>query len=197
VVEDEVIEVAPASIESMAADELVALGDELAGGKAWLEPPDRNLALVVSKLVIVDPGNEAISKLRQAAADELLPAAQVSLEKRRWPEAAAAFRALDRIWPTHPEARLGLIEALEGQMKVLGSRKYKDYEGALAAVNELLVMTPNDPDILEMQGDILERLGRYAEVRDAYKAARKEKPRSKELLKKYLKSIRKARSAAK
>jgi hypothetical protein len=192
---EEVIEVAPPSIESMATDELVALGDELAGSKAWIEPSDRNLALVVSKLVILDPGNEAISKLRQAAADDLLPAAQTALEKRRWTEAAVAYRSLDRIWPTHPEARLGLIEALEGQTKVLSSRKFKDFEGALAAVNELLVMLPNDATVLEAQGDILDRLGRYAESREAYKLARKEKPRSKDLKEKYLRAIRKARSA--
>jgi hypothetical protein len=198
VVEDEaeeVIEVAPPSIESMNADELVALGDELAGSKAWLEPSDRNLALVVSKLAIVDPGNEAVRKLRQAAADDLLPAAQAALEKRRWADAAAAFRALHQIWPTHPEAREGLIEALEGEAKILSSRKYKDYEGALAAINELLVMLPHDPDVLEAQGDMLDQLERYAEARDAYKLARKEKPRSRELFKKYLRAIRKARKA--
>ena len=50
-------------------------------------------------------------------------------------------------------------------------------------------------NMLETQGDILDRLGRYAEAREAYKAARKLKPRSKELLKKYLKAIRKAKNA--
>jgi tetratricopeptide (TPR) repeat protein len=194
---EEVIEVAPPSIESMAADELVALGDELAGSKAWLEPADRNLALVVSKLAIVDPGNEAVSKLRQAAADELLPAAQAALAKRRWAGAAAAFRALHQIWPTHPEAREGLIESLEGEAKVLSSRKYNDHGGALAAVNELLVMQPNDADVLEQQGDLLDELGRYAEARDAYKAARQQNARSKDLFKKYLKAVRKARKADK
>ena len=87
------------------------------------------------------------------------------------------------------------LKELEGQLKVLSSRKFRDWEGALAAVNELLVMMPNDADVLETQGDILDRLGRYAEAREAYKAARKEKPRSKELFKKYLKAIRKAKNA--
>ena len=192
---EEVIEVAPPSIEKMGPEELVALGDELAGSKAWLEPSDRNLALVVSKLVIVDPGNEAIRNFRQAAADDLLPTAQKALDKKKWTEAAAAFRALNRIWPTHPEAREGLIESLTGEARVRSSRKYKDYEAALATVNELLTMQPDDPRVLTMQGDILDKLGRYAESRDAYKVARRYNRRSKPLKEKYLKAVKKARKA--
>ena len=192
---EEVIEVAPPSIEKMGPDELVALGDELAGSKAWLEPSDRNLALVVSKLVIVDPGNEAIRNFRQAAAADLLPTAQKALDRKKWTEAAAAFRSLNRIWPTHPEAREGLIESLHGEARVRSSRKYKDYEAALATVNELLTMQPDDARVLTMQGDILDKLGRYAESRDAYKIARRYNRRSKPLKEKYLKAVKKARKA--
>jgi hypothetical protein len=192
---EEVVEIAPESIEKMGAEELVALGDELAGSKAWVEPPDRNLSLVLGKLGIVDPGNEAIRNFRQAAADELLPAALKALEKKQWSDAADAFRALNRVWPAHDEAREGLIEALEGEARVFSGRKYRDHQAALTTVNELLTMQPDDDRVLTMQGDILDRLGRYAESRDAYKEARRYNRKSKVLKDKYLKAVKKARKA--
>ena len=57
------------------------------------------------------------------------------------------------------------------------------YNEALAEIDRALKTDPNEPEILQHRGDILEKLGRSAEAREAWEKALKLDPgRSAEIL---------------
>lgn len=187
----QVIDDGAPAVEDMGVEELLGLAKDALANKRWREPADNSLALALSKLALLEPGNDAIGKLRKEAADALYPIGEKALDKKRWAEAAVAFRDLRSIWPDHAEARAGLIDALYGQGRVL--QRHKDYAGALASADELLNINPGEFKALMMRGDALYALKRYKEAKETFRAARKSKPRSKEAKEKFFKASRKVR----
>lgn len=157
----------------------------------WTEPAERSLSLALSKLMLIDPTHEAIARLRQAAAEDLMPTGNQALERRQWAEAAQAFRNLVRVWPEHAEARAGLVEALYGQAKI--QRRYDDHEAALATADELLNIVPGDFEATLLRAEMLAALGYWHEAKEAYALARKEKPRHARAKKGYWEAVRQIR----
>jgi hypothetical protein len=154
----------------------------LAEGR-WREPPERSLALELVNIALVDPGNEAIARLRREAATRLMPIGEDALARKQWMEAASAFRDLTAVWPDNQEARERLGEALERQARVL--RRYGDHEAVLATADEWLNLSHSDFDALMIRAGALFALERWAEAKDAYAAARAVRPRSKKARKGY------------
>jgi serine/threonine-protein kinase len=177
---------------------MVARADKALAEQRWREPPDGSLALELMNIGLVDPGNEAIGRLRREAGAQLLPVGEKALKKKQWMDAARAFRDLVAVWPDNGEAREQLAEALLKQGRVL--RRLKDHEGALATADELLNLAPSSFKALLMRADALAALERWEEAKAAYAAAKKEKPRSKSAKKGYrragLEVRRRAREAA-
>lgn len=172
--------------------ELVARAEAALETRQWREPVDGSLTMALTNLGLLDPGHEAIGRLRKAAAEILVPLGVEALDKKRWTEAAAAYRDLKAVWPDHPGARAQLIEALEQQGRVL--KRTKDWEGALASADELLNLQPEEYNALMLQGYALGKLGRWSEAKDSYGRARKVKPRSKAAKKAFWQAAKKARN---
>ncbi len=161
----------------MTAEELVAQAERAMAANHWREPPEQSMALALANLALVDRGNEAIARLRRAAAEELLPVASKAFRRKRWAEASQAYGDLIAVWPDHVEARELLFEALQNQGQIL-SRK-KDPAATLAVADEILNMDPEDFKAIMLRADALLALGRWEEAKTTYSKARKLKPRSK------------------
>ncbi|MBV1861249.1 MAG: protein kinase, partial [Nannocystaceae bacterium] len=174
---------------------IVVLAEAALAAKRWTTPSKDSLASHLSRLQLLAPGDESLARLRKDAAETLLPEGDKALKKKRWADAVVAYRNLRSIWPDHAEAREGLVHALAGQARVL--RKLDDHEGGLASADEWLNVQPDAFDALILRGDMLYGLSRYAEAKEAYRFARKEKPRSKAAKEKFFKASRKARKANK
>ncbi|MGH1339938.1 MAG: protein kinase domain-containing protein [Nannocystales bacterium] len=172
---------------------IVALAEAALEAQRWTTPSKDSLASHLSRLQLLAPGDESLARLRKAAAETLLPEGDKALKKKRWADAVVAYRNLRSIWPDHAEAREGLLQALAGQARVL--RKLDDHEGGLASADEWLNVQPNSFDALMLRGDMLYALSRWAEAKEAYRLARKEKPRSKAAKEKFFKASRRARKA--
>jgi len=175
------------------ASDWVAVAQTALATKHWRDPPEESLALALQNIALTEPGNAAIGKLRQSAADALLPGAQSALERRKWTEAAEDFRNLVSVWPEHPDARAGLAEALFSQARVF--KRQRDWQSALITADELLNVMPGDFRALLLRADALLALKRWREARDAYAEARKLKPRNKDVSKGFWKAAQMARKA--
>lgn len=173
------------------ASDWVAVAQTALATKHWRDPPEESLALALQNIALTEPGNAAIGKLRQSAADALLPGAQSALERRKWTEAAEDFRNLVSVWPEHPDARAGLAEALFSQARVF--KRQRDWQSALTTADELLNVMPGDFRALLLRADALFALKRWREARDAYAEARKIKPRNKDVNKGFWKAAQMAR----
>jgi tetratricopeptide (TPR) repeat protein len=152
--------------------------------KHWREPAGASLAIELANLGLIDPGNEAISRLRKATAVELMPQAGRAFRRKRWGDAVAAFRDLFAVWPDYDEdARKDFATALRNQGRIL--RRLKDHEGALATADELLNVKPGYFTALKLRADSLASLGRWEEAVPAYRAAMRARPSSKDAKKGY------------
>jgi serine/threonine protein kinase len=178
---------------AFSAEDLVKSAEAALAAGEFTEPAEGSLALWLQHLSLVDPGNEAIGRLRKESAKVLLPRAQAAADKKQWSDAANAYRDLAQVWSDHPEAKAGLVDALRNQARVL--ERLGDHEGVLATADELLVHVPDDFDALMMRGDALSELGRWPQARDAYVDARGIKPRDKRLKKAMRKASRMAKKA--
>ncbi|HWB74461.1 MAG TPA: hypothetical protein VG755_05890, partial [Nannocystaceae bacterium] len=178
-------------LDAPTSADLVATAQAAIAAKHWREPAEGSLALSLSNLAIVEPGNASIGKYRQAAADALLPTAQQALEKNRFGTAAEAFRDLVAVWPDHAEARAGLIEAVFGEARAY--KRKRDHAHVLALADELLNLDPGDFQALLLRADALLSLRRYAEAKQAYRECMKIKPRHKEVNKNFWKAATMAR----
>ncbi len=183
--------IGPVDPKAEDAPAVVAKAEAALKAGHWTKPTEDCLAVHLSRLQLIAPGDESLGRLRKQAAEVLLPQAEKALKKKKWADAVVAYRDLRSIWPDHTEAREGLVGALSGQARVL--RKLDDYAGALVSADEWLNVEPNDFDALLLKGDMLFALRRYAEAKEAYRLARKEKPRSKAAKDKFFKAARKAR----
>ncbi len=170
---------------------MVAAADKALAARHWREPTEGSLAGALTNLAIEAPGNANIRRLRQAAADILLPTGQRALERRRWRVAADSFRDLVAVWPDQADARAGLAEALYEEARVLKSDR--DHVGVLAAADELLNVVPGEFRAVLLRAEALMALRRYAEAKQAWGEARRIKPRSREVLKGYYKASQLAR----
>jgi tetratricopeptide (TPR) repeat protein len=191
-----VLEDAPAKPESVpvkAPDEaqLVEMAEAAIKDKHWREPAEGSLALALANLALVDPGNPKITKLREAAAASLLPAATLAFDRKRWAGAVTAYRDLTAVWPEHDEARVGLGEALHQQARVY--KRLREWEHVLASADELLVVSPDDFRAVVMRAEALMAMKKYGEAKAAYVAARKLKPKNKDVQKGYWKAYQLAK----
>lgn len=180
-------------VDAPSAADLVKAAETALAASHFSEPAEGSLALSLQHLALVDPGHEAIGRLRKEAAKVLLPEAEEAAEKKHWSDAANAYRDLVRVWNDHPEAKAGLVDALANQARVL--ERLGDHEAVLATADELLVHVPEDFDAMMMRGDALSALERWSEARDAYVEARGIKPRDKRLKKAMRKASRMAKKA--
>ncbi|MFO0635651.1 MAG: protein kinase [Nannocystaceae bacterium] len=182
---------APTPAGPTTAEDWLALAQRAVEAKHWREPAEGSVALALTNLAIVDPANAGIARLRQQAADAVLPAASASLERRQWAAAAEGFRDLVAVWPEHEAARDGLAESLFGQARIL--KRHKDHAAVLATADELLNLQPGDFRALMLRADALMALRRYDEAKDAYADARKIKPRNDDANKGFWKAASSAR----
>ncbi len=160
------------------AAQLVEMAKTAVKEKHWREPAEGSLALALTNLGLVDPGNPAITKMREAAEAALLPAATVALDRRRWNGAVKAYRDLVAVYPEHEVARAGLAEALFQQARVY--KRHRDWNAVLTSADELLVVLPDDFRAVMLRAEALMGLRRYGEAKSAYAEAKKLKPRNKD-----------------
>ena len=159
------------------AEELVAQAEAALEASHWRDPPEKSLALALANLALIDPGHEALTRFRRAAADKLLPLGAKGLKRKVWSDASAAYRDLASVWPDNVEAREGLLEALRHEGKVWA--RSGDPNRALAIADEILAMEAEDLRGLLLRGQALYDLGRYEESKAAFTKAKKVNPRSK------------------
>ncbi|MCX4239984.1 serine/threonine-protein kinase [Paraliomyxa miuraensis] len=158
-------------------EELVAQAEQALAAKHWREPTEQSLTMALTKLALMDPGHEALARLRRSAADELLPLGEKAMSRKAWSEASGAFRELLGVWPDNEDARAQLLEALHNEGRVLA--KGDDATATLAVADEILTMESSDFRAMMLRAEALYDLGRYAESKQAYSRAKKENPRSK------------------
>jgi len=173
--------------------ELVELANRALEAGNYRDPYENSVAIAMAQLQAMEPSNENISKLRQAAADKLMPRGTEALSQKSWDQAASAFRDLLGIWPAHNEAKDGLVESLHGLSVVL--RRSRKFDGALAAADEILNHQPDDFKAVLLRADMLFELERWEEARDTYARARKLKPYSEHVRTRYQRAKRNARKS--
>src|SRR5690606_37677300 len=118
----------------------------------WREPAAGSLALELANLGLVDPGHEAIARLRRETADVLEPLAVKALKRKKWDEAVASYRDLFAVWPEYDEsARDDFVEALRNLGRA--SRGQKQHASALAVADELLNVRPDYFYALKLRAD--------------------------------------------
>jgi hypothetical protein len=151
------------------AASIVARAERALAEERWREPLDESLAVELNNLGIVDPGHEAIARLRGEAESVLGPRARTASKSEDWATAVTAYRDLLAVWPEHEVAREQVIEALRelGQAQ----RSASDFEGLLATADELLNREPNLFAALKYRAEALEGLERWEEAVPAYRAA--------------------------
>jgi serine/threonine protein kinase/tetratricopeptide (TPR) repeat protein len=151
------------------AASIVARAERALAEERWREPLDESLAVELNNLGIVDPGHEAIARLRSEAASVLGPRARTASKSEDWATAVTAYRDLLAVWPEHEDAREQVIEALRelGQAQ----RTASDFAGLLATADELLNREPNLFIALKYRAEALEGLARWEEAVPAYRAA--------------------------
>ena len=181
----------PAPGRQPTADELVAVAERAMVTNQWREPPEQSLAVALTNLAIVDPGSEAIGRLRQSAAEQLMPLGEKALKRNNYEEASRIFRDLVGVWPDHDEAKSGLVEALRGLAKE--QRRQRGYEAALATADELLNLRPGDQNALLLRADMQAELGRWDDAKTTYSAARKANPRNAAAKKGFFKAAKEVR----
>jgi len=170
---------------------LVQLAEQALAAGQFREPYAQSMAMALSELRVIDPSNEQIARLREAAEKALLPRGERHLAKREWGPAIDAFRNLLGVWPDHPQAKPDLVEALHGQARVLiEARRYTE---ALAVADELLNQDSEDFKALLVRADMLFELERWPEAKVAYGRAKKLKPRHRHARERYQQVSRLAR----
>jgi eukaryotic-like serine/threonine-protein kinase len=179
----------------LTAADLVVQAEAALEAKHWREPAETSMALSLANLALVDPGHEALRRLRRAAETELLPLGDKALGAKRWSEATAAFRDLVAVWPDHEVARARLLEALHEEGRVLS--KHDDPGRTLAVADEILTMEPTDFPALLLRAQALYDLGRYEDSKQAFGRAKHENRRSKVAKAGYKRAADKARAASK
>ena len=192
IVEPRPVEDDPRPSVPATAEELVTQAEAALADKRWREPADGSMALLLANLAIVDPGHEALRRLRRSASAELLPLGEKALDRKRWTEASAAFRDLVAVWPDNEVAREHLLEALHEEGRVLS--RLEDPARTLAVADEILTMEPSDFPALMLRADSLYALGRYGEAKQTYGRAKKENRRSKAAKTGYKRASDKARA---
>jgi hypothetical protein len=187
IVEDDPTQSSPKSAADLATQAEAALAEG-----HFSDPVEGSLAMSLQHLGLVDPSHEAIGRLRREAAKTLMPVAEKAAEDKQWTDAAKAYRDLVRVWPDHLEARDGLVEALRNSGRVLS--KHDDHAETLAAADEWLNYSPEELDAWLLRAEALEGLERWIEARDAYREARKIKPRDKRVKKGMRRVARRAKT---
>jgi hypothetical protein len=184
--------VEPRPAVHLTAETLVTQAELALEEKHWREPAELSMALSLANLALVDPGHEALRRLRRAAEGQLLPHGQKAYERKRWSEASEAFRDLVAVWPDHEAARGHLLEALHEEGRVLS--KLKDPARTLAIADEILTMEPTDFPALMLRADSLYALGRWEDAKQSYGRAKRENRRSKAAQTGYKRASAKART---
>ncbi len=179
----------------MTAAELVAQAERALAASHWREPAAGSLALSLTMLHVLDPGHEALARLRNLAAEQLVPVGEKAMRRKQWVNASEAYRDLLGIWPDHVEARVQLLESLHNSGRVLA--KLKDHEKALAAADEILTKEPEDFRAMMLRAEALYGLSRWQESKAAFSRARRLNPRSKAAKKGFWRAQGKVRQAAK
>jgi eukaryotic-like serine/threonine-protein kinase len=189
--EAELLNDEPVPGQQPTATDLVATAERAMAANQWREPPEQSMAVALTNLAIVDPGNEAIGRLRKSAAEQLMPVGDKALKRDDFEEASRAFRDLASVWPDHDDAKTGLVEALRGLARQ--QRRKRAYEAALSTADELLNLQPDDFGALMLRADMLFELGRWEDAKATYTAARKASPRSSAAKKGFFKAAREVR----
>ena len=165
------------------ATSIVARAEKALAEEHWREPLEESLAVELTNLGIVAPGNEAIGRLRKQAADVLEPRARTASNNEDWETAVTAYRDLLAVWPEHEEARASVIEALRNLGR--NQRDASDFEGLLETADELLNREPNLFIALKYRAEALEGLERWEEAVPAYRAAMRVRSTNKDVKKGY------------
>jgi serine/threonine protein kinase len=171
----------PAPPKPATADDLAKQAQEALTAGHFSDPAEGSLVMLLQHLNVLDPSHEAIARLRREAAKTLLPQAEQAAEEKRWTAAADAYRDLVGVWPDHPGAKDGLVEALRNEGRVLS--RHEDHLSTLATADEWLKYAPEEIDALVLRANALVELERWEDAREAYKAARRVKPRDKRIKK--------------
>ncbi|MEM9458222.1 MAG: protein kinase [Myxococcota bacterium] len=162
---------------SLEVEKLVTQAEAALAAGHWLEPAEGSLAMALNDLQLIDPGHEALARLRRAAAEKLIPRAEKALRRKRWIEASAAYRDLIRVWPDKEGARESLLSALHNEGRILA--RHPDHEKTLAVADEILTMEPEDFRALMLRAEALYDLKRYKESKETFGRAKRLKPNHK------------------
>jgi serine/threonine protein kinase len=173
---------------------IVARAEQALQDEHWRDPATGSLALELTSLALVDPGNEAIGQLRRDAAKILEPIARKAAKDEEWATAVTAYRDLLAIWPDLEEARSSFVDALNSFGRQ--QRAADDYEGLLATADELLNLEPKMFAALKYRADALAGLERWDEAVPAYRAAMRIRPSNKDAKKGYYRARKMAEKSA-
>lgn len=166
------------------ADQIATRAQLAFDAEHWREPVAGSLALELTNLGLVDPGHEAIARLRREAAKVLAPQGKRALRKKNWADSVKAYRDLFAVYPEYDEdTRDDFVDALRnlGRMQ----RRLKEHDAALATADELLNVRPDYFPALKLRADSLASLERWEEAVPAYRAAMRARPSSRDAKKGY------------
>ena len=162
---------------------IVTRAEQALAEEHWRDPAAGSLVIELTNLALVDPGNEALGRLRREAKKVLLPRGQEAAKRNDWVSAAEIYRDLLAIWPDSEDAREGFIDAL----RRLGreQRSAAEYDALLVTADELLLLEPQMFLALKYRAEALEGLERWEEAAPAYRAALRARSNNKDVKKGY------------
>nr|WP_172307420.1 serine/threonine-protein kinase [Pseudenhygromyxa sp. WMMC2535] len=176
-------------------DAIVTRAEKALADEHWSEPATGSLAIELTNLAIVDPGHEAIARLRGAAQTVLEPRAKQAAKDEDWAAAVAAYRSLLAIWRDNEDSREALVDALLRLAKE--QRQEADYEALLSTADELLNLEPKMFTALKLRADAFAGLERWEEAAPAYRAAMRQRPSNKDAKKGYWRARQEIKDAGK
>ena len=150
---------------------IVARAEDALAEEHWREPAAGSLAIELTNLGIVDPGNEAIGRLRRDAAKVIEPRARQASKDRDWSAAVDGYRDLLAVWPDNEDAREEFVSALRALAR--SQLNKREYTQLLATADELLNLEPKLYLALHYRAEALYGLERYEEAVPAFRAAMK------------------------
>ncbi len=173
-------------------DALVAKADLAIVENHWHEPKGKSLFDYLDKISAIDPANEHIARLKADAAKAMLPAGDKALEEERWHDAVETYRSLLELDPDKQKSvAKSYTKALLQEGRLL--RGLKNFEAMLGHADTVLTLNKKSYDAQLLRGEALGELNRWPEAVDAFKAASKLRPSSRDAKKALAEARKKAK----
>ena len=161
----------------------------------WRHPADDNVALHMAKIEALDPKHESLTRIQRKAGVVLKARAEIAAGEKRWHDAVESYRDLYGINPKYKskKAKKGFLSALKQEAKIL--RFVKDPEQMLLVADDLLSLNRKSFDGHLMRAEAFEAQSKWQESSESFAIAKKLRPRDKDAVAGYKRTLKQAKAA--